>query len=137
MRVKGIAWLGTRTDRFNEMVHFARDVLGLSEPYRLKHDFAVFDLPNGDLFEIFGPSDTDHRFMTCPVGGFLVDDVEEARAEMERKGVTFIGPVHRASDGNAWTHFRASDGHVYEITSGRRGALGHSGLGSGSRKGSG
>lgn len=136
MRVMGIAWLGTRTDRFDEMVRFARDVLALSQ-HGDKDGFAVCELPNGDLFEIFGPSDTDHRFMTCPVGGFLVDDVEEARAEMEQKGVTFIGPVHKASDGNAWTHFRAPDGHVYEITSGRPAAFGPSGLGSSSRQGSG
>jgi catechol 2,3-dioxygenase-like lactoylglutathione lyase family enzyme len=118
MHVKGIAWLGTRTDRLEEMVRFAVDVLGLSGVHEREHDAAVFDLPNGDSFEIFGPNDTEHRFMTGPMGEFLVDDVEKARMEMERKGVTFIGPVHRASDGNAWAHFRAPDGHVYGITSG-------------------
>lgn len=128
MRVKGIAWLGARTDRFGAMVRFAREVLGLIEPSELKPDaVAVFDLPNGDLFELFGPSDVTHAFMTCPVGGFLVDDVEQAREEMEQKGTVFIGPVYKASDGNSWAHFRAPDGHVYEITSGRPGAAGSAG----------
>ncbi len=118
MEIKGIGWLGTRTSRFQEMVKFARECLGLSPSFP-ESDFAIFELPNGDLFEIFGLSDKEHTFMTCPVAGFLVNNVEEARAEMERKGVEFIGPVHKASDGNSWAHFRAADGHVYEITTGR------------------
>ena len=116
MKVKGLVWLGTRTSNLLEMVKFAKEVLGLS-PWIDAQDFAVFDLPNGDRFEVFGPSDEDHKFMAGPVAGFLVENVQETRAEMEAKGVEFIGPVHTADDGNAWAHFRASDGHVYEITS--------------------
>ncbi len=43
-----------------------------------------------------------------------MDDVEEARAEMEAAGVEFLGPVQR-SEGAAWSHFRGPDGNVYEI----------------------
>lgn len=93
MRVKGIAWLGARTDRFGAMVRFAREVLGLIEPSELKPDaVAVFDLPNGDLFELFGPSDVTHAFMTCPVGGFLVDDVEQARRKWNRRELSSSAP---------------------------------------------
>lgn len=115
MKIHGIVWLGTRTDHFEEMVGFARDVLGL-KPILRKHDFAVFDCPNQDRFEIFGPSDTEHTFMRAPVAGFLVDDVEAARIEMEAHGIEFIGPVQRYR-GYAWSHFRAPDGHVYELSS--------------------
>ena len=115
MQVKGIVWLGTRTDRFEDMVQFARDVLGLRQVL-YKEDFAVFDLPNHDRLEIFGPSDVDHTFMTGPVAGFLVEDVETARTELEEKGIQFIGPVH-VDHGYSWSHFRAPDGHVYEISS--------------------
>jgi len=116
MEVKGVVWLGTRTAHFDEMVKFAREILGLRRRL-LKPDFAVFECPNGDLFEIFGLSDAEHAFMTCPVGEFLVGDVEAARAAMEERGIEFIGPVHKAADGNSWSHFRAPDGHVYGITS--------------------
>jgi hypothetical protein len=38
---------------------------------------------------------------------------------MEAAGVDFFDDeVQRADDGNAWAHFRAPDGNVYEITSG-------------------
>ncbi len=118
MEVKGVGWLGTRTAKFEEMVKFAREVLGLT-PFRLKPNFAEFELPDGDLFEIFSASDAGHKFMTCPMGAFIVGNVEEARGEMERKGIEFIGPIHRAPDGNSWSHFTAPDGQVYGITSGR------------------
>ena len=116
MKVTGIAWLGSPTDRFDEMMRFATDVLGL-KPRQQAPDFAVFELEDGDVFEIFGPRAIadEHEFMKAPVAGFRVDDVVAARAEMERKGVLFIGPVHRA-DGGGWSHFFGPDGHVYEIT---------------------
>lgn len=118
MKVKGIAWLGSPTDRYAEMLRFATDVLGL-RPRLTEQEFAVFDLPDGDVFEIFGPKAIadQHEFMREPVGGFLVDDVFAARAEMEQKGVLFIGPVHPAKGGGGWSHFVAPDGHVYEIKS--------------------
>jgi catechol 2,3-dioxygenase-like lactoylglutathione lyase family enzyme len=118
MNVKGIAWLGSPTDRYDEMRRFAVDVLGL-RPRIDQTDFAVFDLPDGDVFEIFGPRALadEHQFMRGPVAGFLVDDVAAARAEMETKGVLFIGPLHGSSEEGGWSHFFGPDGHVYEITS--------------------
>jgi hypothetical protein len=49
------------------------------------------------------------------VAGFWVDDVAQTRAEMEAKGVDFIGPTATAGR-STWAHFRAPDGTVYEIT---------------------
>ncbi len=118
MKVKGIVWLGTPTDRFDDMMHFATDVLGLKARQQAP-DLAVFELEDGDVFEIFGPRAIadEHEFMKAPVAGFRVDDVAAAREEMERKGVLFIGPVHRSDGGGGWSHFFGPDGHVYEITS--------------------
>lgn len=120
MKVRGLAWLGTRTPNFDDTVRFFGDALGL----RVEHeepDFTVFRLPNGDTVEVFGPGDRDHtHFTTGPVIGFLVDDVEEARAELESSGTSFIGPVHRADDGGSWSHFVGPDGNVYELTGTRR-----------------
>jgi catechol 2,3-dioxygenase-like lactoylglutathione lyase family enzyme len=116
MRVHGIRWLGTPTDRYAETVAFARDTLGLR--LRLEQDdFAVFETENGDTFEVFGPKGIadGHQFMVAPVAGFEVDDVNVARAEMETKGIRFIGEVHQA-ESSAWSHFYGPDGHVYEIT---------------------
>ena len=117
--VKGLVWVGSRTEHYEEMVGFYRDVLGL--PLELEEgEFAVFMLPDGSKAEIFGPSDTEHtHFSKGPVAGFLVDDVETARRVLEAEGIEFIGPVHVwEPTGAAWSHFHAPDGNVYEIVQG-------------------
>ena len=115
MNVKGIVWLGTRTDHFEPMVDFCNNVLGLSQTF-IEPGFAIFDMPNGDRFELFGPQQSLNTFMTHPVAAFLVDDIVAARAEMEEKGIEFIGPIEGDSDDYKWTHFRAPDGFVYSLT---------------------
>ena len=116
VKIVGLGWLETRTDAYEELVRFYRDGMGLpldhSEP-----DFAIFRLPDGSRVEVFGPSDSEHRhFSTGPVAGFVVEDIDAARVELERAGATFIGPVHGEPGGDRWAHFRAPDGNVYEIT---------------------
>ena len=74
-------------------------------------------LPSGEAVEVFGPELAGtEQFATGPVVGFEVEDVREAREEMEAKGVRFLGPVHDRDPGTAWSHFRGPDGNVYEIT---------------------
>ncbi|GII63736.1 hypothetical protein Skr01_38210 [Sphaerisporangium krabiense] len=119
MIVRGISWLGSRTDHFEDMRAFLADVVGL--PIGLDQPGAVvFDLPDGDAFEVFKPADTEHSFFEHPVAGLLVDDVRAARAELEAHGVAFIGEVHvgvETSWATEWSHFRAPDGHVYVLVS--------------------
>jgi catechol 2,3-dioxygenase-like lactoylglutathione lyase family enzyme len=119
MEVKGLSWLGVRTAHNQEMIDFFRSVLGLRLESK-ESGFIVFRLPNRDVIEVIAPDDSAHTFFTtAPVVGFLVDDVEAAMKEMEAAGVEFFDDeVQRADDGNAWAHFRAPDGNVYEITSG-------------------
>jgi catechol 2,3-dioxygenase-like lactoylglutathione lyase family enzyme len=115
--VKGLVWVGSRTEHYEQMVGFYRDTLQL--PLELEEgQFAVFRLPDGSKAEVFGPSDTEHtHFTKGPVAGFLVDDVETARGVLEADGIEFIGPIHEwEPTGEAWSHFRAPDGNVYEIT---------------------
>ena len=90
MKARGLVWLGTRTRNFDETVRFFGDTLGLRKSYE-EPDFTVFRLPNGDTVEVFGPGDTEHEhFDTGPVAGFLVDDVREARADLEAAGISFL-----------------------------------------------
>ncbi len=114
---KGLVWVGTRTERYEQMVGFYRDALGLPLEHE-EGEFALFRLPDGAKAEVFGPSDTGHvHFSTGPVVGFLVDDVRDAREVLEARGIEFVGPVHEwEPTGEAWSHFRAPDGNVYEIT---------------------
>ena len=115
MKVKGIVWLGTRTKSFEPMRSFCLEALGMSLVYK-EDQFAVLDLPNGDRFEIFGDDYPDNKFIEHPVAGFLVDDISTARAELEARGIAFIGPIHTLESGYAWSDFRAPDGFIYELT---------------------
>ena len=116
MKVKALAWAGTRTTEYGAMVRLFRDVMGLELAHE-DHEFAGLMLPNGDKVEVFGASDTEHtHFDSGPVVGFLVDDVVAARAELEASGlVEFFGPPQSWPGGTAWQHFRAPDGNVYEL----------------------
>jgi catechol 2,3-dioxygenase-like lactoylglutathione lyase family enzyme len=115
MNVKGIIWLGTRTSKFESMLNLYQNIMGMKVTYQ-ERGFVVMDLPNGDRVEVFGDDSPYNTIFTSPVAGFLVDDIESARAEMEAQGIEFIGPIESANDGNAWTHFRAPDGFIYELT---------------------
>ena len=116
--IKALVWIGTRTERFTEMTNFYREAMGLEVDHE-EHDFAVFKLPDGSKAEVFGPSDRDHvYFDSGPVAGFEVDDIEAARKRLEAGGAEFIGPIHTwEPTGEAWSHFRAPDGNVYELKS--------------------
>jgi catechol 2,3-dioxygenase-like lactoylglutathione lyase family enzyme len=112
MNVLGLAWLGTRTEQYQPMVDFLRDVLGADVDHE-ESDFAVFKLPDGAKVEIFGPSSHyNPHFTTGPVGGFLVQDVHAATEELRAAGIEIV----QEPGENFWAHFRAPDGNIYELT---------------------
>lgn len=112
---QSLVWLGVRTKRFREMRKFYENILKLKLVHK-ENGFRAYDLPNGDRIELFTESYKSHKFFKSgPVVGFLVDKINETRAEMEKKGIKFIGPIHSGST-NDWSHFYGPDGNVYEIT---------------------
>jgi catechol 2,3-dioxygenase-like lactoylglutathione lyase family enzyme len=128
VRVRRISFLGVRTKNFDAMTAFVRDVLGLP----LSHvygEWAVFSLESGrrDYVEIYGPGHAEERLMTAasegPIAAFAVDDLLEARAELEMAGTEMVSDVIWASDvfanpalnGFGWFFFRAPDGNVYVL----------------------
>jgi hypothetical protein len=121
MNVSGINWLGTCTPQFDEMAAFCRDVLGLvvkSEGTPVTDTrftrYAQFALPDGSMLEILDGDAAAQRSFAAPIAQFAVDDVVAARAEMESKGVAFVGNTYH-SGGEGWAYFRAPDGNVYLI----------------------
>ena len=118
-KFKGIVWLGVRTKKFNELLDFYHNKMGLPVVSEAP-GFAGLDLPNGDRLEIFSEeyksqdgNDYKH-FSTGPVAGFLVDDVLQTKAEMETEGIEFIGPISEG-EGSKWAHFKGVDGNTYEL----------------------
>jgi catechol 2,3-dioxygenase-like lactoylglutathione lyase family enzyme len=116
MKVIKLAWVGTRTERAEPTMAFFRDVLGL-RPEPQQEGFWLFKLPDGSKVEVFGPdSPINAHFSTGPVAGFLVDDVHGATAELRSAGVEILLDPQVDETGNAWVHFRAPDGNIYELT---------------------
>jgi catechol 2,3-dioxygenase-like lactoylglutathione lyase family enzyme len=102
-----------RTGDLNSSSRFFSDILGL----RRVHDgkgLVQFELPSGQLFEVFGSESRYYQFHTCPVVGFQVEDVRAAKQEMESKGIEFMSDVFGV-DKEAWAYFRGPDGYLYEI----------------------
>jgi catechol 2,3-dioxygenase-like lactoylglutathione lyase family enzyme len=119
MDVKNVRWVGIRTDRYDEMVAFLRDVLGL--PTRFEEPTTVeFETSEGDQVQVMAPGDPYYEFFGAhaqgPVPLFEVDDVHSARRELESAGVEIIGATERDSTWE-WIHVRAPDGNLYELAS--------------------
>lgn len=100
---------------------FATDVLGLRVAGQDGEDFVELATADGSELELFGSHDAADGpwlFKSNPVvAGFLVDDIKAARDELAgAAGVELLGPLRVLPDGYAWQHFRAPDGHVYELT---------------------
>jgi catechol 2,3-dioxygenase-like lactoylglutathione lyase family enzyme len=119
VHVKRLAWLGTRTEKFDETTAFFRDVLGIPVRYE-EPGFVMLQLPSSerDFVEIFAPSHpAGALYETGPVAGLLVDDVDEARAELVAAGVQVLDETTsvESMDGYAWFHVRGPDGSVYAI----------------------
>ena len=114
MKVLKIGFVGTRTDRPDAMADLFERVLGLT-PAHSGDDMWAFELPDGSIAEVFGPSHNYH-LTTGPVAEFQVEDVAAASAELRAAGVPIVlGPVRSEEAGLAWTHFRAPDGNIYGV----------------------
>jgi len=84
---------------------------------QLEIGMALAGAPRLILFDepAAGLSPAERRELVALLRSF-VDDVRDAREVLEARGVEFVGPVHEwEPTGEAWSHFRAPDGNVYEI----------------------
>ena len=114
MRIRGLTFVGTSTDDADGMAELVREVLGLPAVPVAGSGHQFFALPDGSTFAI-GPSDgTGAAGGDSRTIGFLVDDVDEAAAELRAAGVPTDDDVSINSR-YRYTHFRAPDGHVYEL----------------------
>jgi catechol 2,3-dioxygenase-like lactoylglutathione lyase family enzyme len=115
VKIIKLAWVGTRTENFQQTADFFRDVMGLRSELD-RPGFRVLKLPDGSKVEVFGPdTDMNRHFTTGPVAGFLVDDVRAVADELRSYGVEIL-LTEEDESGNAWVHFRAPDGNIYEFT---------------------
>jgi catechol 2,3-dioxygenase-like lactoylglutathione lyase family enzyme len=120
VHLRKIGWLGTRTQKAQEMVELLGSVLGIPFHHG-EEDFWVFQLPDGSKVEVFGPRSSNPHFIIGPVPGFLIDDVDAAAEELRAANDPIVsGPIRwEGEDDVAWVHFLAPDGNIYELTQGR------------------
>ena len=63
-----------------------------------REGLALFEMPSGQLFEVFGSESRYYELHAGPVLGFQVEDVRAARRELESAGVEFITDVFWATN---------------------------------------
>jgi catechol 2,3-dioxygenase-like lactoylglutathione lyase family enzyme len=121
MQVLNVRWVGIPTDRYQAMVGFLRDVLGLRVEFE-EPTTVELGTSEDDRVQVMAPGDRYYDFFrehaAGPVPLFEVDDVHVARAELEAAGVELIGATERDSSWE-WIHVRAPDGNLYELASRR------------------
>jgi catechol 2,3-dioxygenase-like lactoylglutathione lyase family enzyme len=122
MRITGIDWILAPTRNFQQSVTFFRDVMGMT----VTDDgipvtdtqfcrYAQFKMPNGVVLEIVEPNETLARLYHSPIVSITVDDVAQARRELESRQIEFLTPILDTRQGSGWTYFRAPDGNVYQL----------------------
>jgi catechol 2,3-dioxygenase-like lactoylglutathione lyase family enzyme len=116
MKLRGYSWAGVPTTDFDRTSRFFKEDLGL-EALLIDHErmIGVFKLPNGQLFEIFGPGNRYQKLMNGPAIAFDVEVIDNARAELEDKGIRFVSEIEQGSHGDAWTFFEGPDGYLYQL----------------------
>jgi len=113
MRVLGYTWAGVRTSDLKSTALFFAKTLGLSLSYEGK-GVVQFEMPSGQLFEVFGSESRYYQLHACPVLAFQVGDVRAARTELASQGIEFVTDVD-GNESEAWTYFRGPDGYLYEL----------------------
>jgi catechol 2,3-dioxygenase-like lactoylglutathione lyase family enzyme len=119
VEVKNVRWVGVGTDRYDAMVAFLREVLGLRTNFE-EEATVEFETSEGDEIQVMAPGHPYYEFFSAhangPVPLFEVDDVHAARRELEAAGIEILGPLDRDSNWE-WIHVRAPDGNLYELAS--------------------
>lgn len=123
MRItEGINWILAPTGNFDQSVAFFRDVMGMpvTEQGVPVTDtqfsrYAQFKMPNGIVLEIVEPKEAVAHLYRAPIVSITVDDVAQARRELEGKQIKFPTRIFDSKQGWGWTYFRAPDGAVYQL----------------------
>jgi glyoxylase I family protein len=110
MLILGLTFAGTSTAARPQMSQFLRTTFGLQSSSVDGVDADVFDLPDGSSFVVAdaGGMGTDRTI------GFLVQGLEEAIDRLRALGLEVDSEI---AENERWryAHFRAPDGHVYEL----------------------
>src|SRR6266705_2304910 len=108
--ITGGTLAGLRTADLKSAASFFGDVLGLSL-IREGNGMVQFEMPSGQLFEVFASESRYYQLHACPVLAFQVEDVRAARKELESRRVEFVSDVE-GNELEAWAYSRGPDGYL-------------------------
>ena len=111
MKILGLVFTGTATDRRPEMSAFVADVLGLERIEVEGVEADLFSLPDGSAFAVSDPWGMGDTTRTI---GFLVADLDAAAQELRAAGVE-VDDEEGVNERWRYLHFTAPDGQLYEI----------------------
>jgi catechol 2,3-dioxygenase-like lactoylglutathione lyase family enzyme len=110
VRILGLVFAGSATERRAEMARFAEETLGLRRVSVGGVEADIFELPDGSHFAVADPRGMGDTSRSV---GFLVADLDAAIAELGAAGVEVGEPA--ANEWYRYAHFRAPDGKLYEL----------------------
>ena len=111
MKILGLCFVGSATPHRAEMSDFLSSVFELRQEALDGAGADFFALPDGSYFAVASPGETGETRRSI---GFLVDDLDQAIAELSARGVRVDrGPAENQS--MRYTHFVAPDGRLYEL----------------------
>ena len=113
--VKEIGWVGVTQPDMAAAERFFGELLELDEYDRMDDmGLVIYQLPSGQLFELISEQASGSEQYRRPVLGFLVEDAEQAKKTMERRGLAFSSDIFRVP-GSAWAFFKGPEGYTHEI----------------------
>jgi catechol 2,3-dioxygenase-like lactoylglutathione lyase family enzyme len=122
MRITGINWILTPTKSCQESAAFFHDVMdmvvteeGVPVTDTQFSRYAQIRMPNGVVLEFVEPKETVAHLYDAPIVSITVDDVAEARRELESRQIEFLTPIFDTKQGLGWTYFRAPEGTLYQL----------------------
>ena len=110
MRIVGLVFAGTATNRRAEMTRFAEDTLGLERVRIGGVEADLFELPDGSHFAVADPGGMGNTDRSV---GFRVEQLDDAVAELGATGID-VGQISE-NERHRYVHFRAPDGLLYEL----------------------
>ena len=113
--INGSSFVRVPAIDFVEATNFFEEILGLARIPVSSNEHAVFQLPGGERFEIFGPNNDYDFYYPCPLVGFRVNDIRSVRQTLQDKGVTFVNEIYEHPNGGVWCDFRDPEGTLYSL----------------------
>ena len=92
------------------MTDFVSNVLGVPRLHVEGVEADLFRLADGSSFAVASPGGMGDSARSL---GFLVEDLDEAVAELADAGVATDAPA--TNEAERYVHFTAPDGHLYEL----------------------